>query len=198
VPGVDLTTLGHWELDPRILDRIDHAAADALIAEVAKEALLTDPVGYLTFTFELVWRNLTSHSTGWLLHIADHEVNDALLALQTEPLLRYSAGAGTWAEYLRLAHVPIWLALCGLAVSSVVVLPWMPRGLLIGAFLWSMFGYMLACSAIEFASHRYNACITPFVSALAVVPLAAIDHALRRRRESAQTSAQPPTMSAVV
>jgi hypothetical protein len=186
IPGVDPTTQNHWDLP----------AGQALIGKVVKEALLSDPVGYLVFTFDLTWRNLVADATNYLLHVANVHVDEDLLALQAEPLLRYSAGAGTWAEDVGLAYAPVWVALCWLAVLAVVALPWMPRRLLIGALLWTVFGYMLASSAVEFLMSRYNASITPFVSAVAVVPLAAIDHALRRRRrQPAVTAAEPARMT---
>jgi hypothetical protein len=198
MPGADLTTLGHWMLDPKISNQVDRAAADSLIARVAKEALLTDPVGYLVYTFELTWRNLVANPTLWLLHAANTDVTDEQLALQTEPLLRYSAGAGTWAEYGRRAHKPLWAATVLFVLLAVAVLPWAPRRQLIGALLCTVFGYMLACSAVEFPVSRYNACITPFVTAAAVVPLAAIDLALRRRRPSPGTAAEPPATAAAM
>jgi hypothetical protein len=120
------------------------------------------------------------------------------LALQTEPLLRYSAGAGTWAEYGRRAHKPLWAATVLFALLAVAMLPWEPRRQLIGAMSWTVFGYMLACSAIEFPTSRYNACITPFVTAAAAAPLAVVDLALRRRRASSSTEGEPPPIAAAM
>jgi hypothetical protein len=58
---------------------------------------------------------------------------------------------------------------------------------------------MLASSAVQYWLDRYNTGITPFVSAVAVVPLAAIDHALRRRRrQPAVTAAEPSPIAAVL
>ena len=195
IPGVDPTTVYPWDLVAKIRDKVGYFAAQALMAKVVKEAVLTDPAGYLIFTFDLTWRNLVADAAGRLLHAANMYVDENVLELQAEPLLRYSAGAGTWAEHVGLAYGPVWVALCWLAVLGVLALPWMPRRLLIGALLWTALGYMLATSAVEFLLPRYNAGITPFVTAVAVVPLAAIDHALRRRRRHpAVTAAEPPPM----
>lgn len=179
----DPRDLAHWDAgDLMVADsEAKWQRREQLFALVAWEAAKTvGPLEHLRFTIALTWRNLSTPANphmaikDWGQGRQPDLAHDALIDAPLETAQQWQRGI--WFEERS------WLLVCWLfvlALPATLLLrhgrfPWL-------CWVWTVWAYMFASSAIEYELPRYHAAVTPFVVMLAVGTVAVVGNALAAR-----------------
>lgn len=182
--GKDPRDLPHWDaFDVTQRDQtLDGAEREQLIHRVAMEAAATASIlEHLAFTSGLTWRNLSIPAAATMT-VDDFSDGKHPELVQTAPVPhrigpQMQTRGREWTEV-------VWPALCWLFAASAAAAfllregrgPWL-------AWVWLVWAYMFASSAVEFELPRYQVAVAPMVAMLGVGTVAVVARRLRPVRE---------------
>lgn len=169
LPGVDVTTLPHWDLYAALAATDARTDAEDLVAAMGVEALRAHFAAYLAFTVPHTWRNLTADASGYLAQGAGTQ--RPAPDYEAPAPLGTTGAAMAHAQQLARATAATWPWLCWASLIGVLVAvrARAPRAVL--ALAAVPYGYLFATSLVEYHLPRYQFAVAPFVLAVALAPL---------------------------
>ncbi|MGH9173633.1 MAG: hypothetical protein ACRD1H_04720, partial [Vicinamibacterales bacterium] len=173
LPGVDLTESLPWDLQELLGQKgISVEAAHQLMGAIALEAVQTRPAEFFWFSFGLAWRDLFA-DPGDLIHwFARSPVPQP--DLETPRPFRTSASGIRFRAFLDWVFAILWRPLCWMAVAGALCSVLARERTVALALSWIPIGYLVACGFVQYFLPRYNVAVTPFVTAVAMIPLGVI------------------------
>ena len=175
---------GWWNIQELV--RLEDRQFELLLRRVAWEGIRKDPWHMSAYTPYLAWKVLMADASSWLPYWGD--TSQRYPSLEHAPLLTFTASSWEWRLTLEEIHKTSWNVLCWLAIAGVFLGLALPQHNLALALAWVPIGYLLSSVSVEYFNPRFNAPIIPFVSALAMIPLAS----LLRLFESNRCAAHQP------
>jgi hypothetical protein len=167
--GKDPRSLYHWEVSS--LPQFQALGVDEterILRQASMESILNAPRIFAEYGLNLFWRSLIV-PTDWIPPWADTTYVNPIY--ENSPLLPFAAGAEDWREnqeeWNRIFWpLFVWASLAGFAAGLftrhwvlVLIMGWIPTG------------YLLVTTCAEVFCPRYNAPVTHFTIALAILPL---------------------------
>jgi hypothetical protein len=170
--GADPRGLTWWDAMtyPGVSELSDHDV-ERLFWHASLETIARYPIAFAGQSARLAWRELSTElsSTEALVWGATEE---SLPPLENGPPLRFTAAALQWRDGAQRASRAVWPTLCWLAIAgSIASLVWRREPILVLALLWVSLSYLVVSASLDEFSARHNVELTPFVAALAMVPL---------------------------
>ena len=171
--GDDLRNMAWWTVlrHPGVRELSD-AQTQRLLRDVSIEGIRTDPWRFLLYIPRLAWRELLADANTWIPAWGETGVTNP--RLERPPLLPFTAAGLRWRWGMEKLQRNIWPLLCWLAVAGAIVGMAVPQRALVLALAWVPTGYLLCSASLDYFAPRHNVPITPFLAALAMLPLGLI------------------------
>lgn len=186
IGGADPRPLAFWDLraDPAF-ERLGYTHIEALLGRVAKEGIRTAPFAFVAATPGMAWDEIRATPFGEIPEWTDVRAAASGPMATAPPLATTAASLRLrWRlERLQERWWPVLLVLAGLG-TLVGLCTRHRHGAL--ALAWIVVGYLLATASLDMVLLRHAIGVTPFLVALAVLPLAAIARATAPSHASAR------------
>jgi Dolichyl-phosphate-mannose-protein mannosyltransferase len=168
--GDDPRSMAWWTVlaHPGVRE-LSYAQAQRLLRDVSIEGIRADPWEFLLYIPRLAWRELLADASTWIPAWGETGVPDP--RLERPPALQFTATALRWRWSMEKVQRNIWPLVCWLAVAGAIVGMRLPQRALVLALAWVPTGYLLSSASLDYFAPRHNVPITPFLAALATLPL---------------------------
>jgi len=171
--GKDPKGVPHWQIrEDTNIQKLGDGQQERLLRSVAIEGILKEPWAFVASTPYLAWKLLMADASGWLPGWGG--TSQRYPSLENPPVFAFTASSWSWRLTLEKIHKTFWPVLCWLAIAGVFIGLALPQHNLVLALAWVPIGYLLSSASVEYFNPRFNAPIIPFVTALAMIPLASL------------------------
>jgi hypothetical protein len=181
LPGRDLPNCPHWEVT-RTLE--ESYQCEHLFVPVALEAARTASIAeHVAFNARLTWANLSKTAAESM--VIEDQTRGAHPAFAHDPLRVDSVPGSLLLSRCREFTRRVWYVLCLSFVASLAATLLLREGRVEWlVWIWTVWGYMILSSAVEYELPRYHAAVAPMVTMLGVATVGVVVRALWRHRPS--------------